>query len=151
MRYCPPIYVLCVSSHLWTVPRQIKFWAILIKSWDWRDPPSLGQNPKFTQKKVWRAPLRSPWCPNSETEISDSLVDSVILCLQTGRLFVASGLVWCVLTNCWSQSTIPRSWLRSVLQCQLELPAPCRANPIPCKMATFKTYESAKQCDARKA
>ena len=40
MRYCPPIYVLCVSSHLWTVPRQIKFWAILIKSWDWRDPPS---------------------------------------------------------------------------------------------------------------
>ena len=59
MRYCPPIYVLCVSSHLWTVPRQIKFWAILIKSWDWRDPPppSLGQNPKFTQKKVWTAPL----------------------------------------------------------------------------------------------
>ena len=35
MRYCPPIYVLCVSSHLWTVPRQIKFWSILIKSWDW--------------------------------------------------------------------------------------------------------------------
>ena len=34
-----PIYVLCVSSYLWTVPRQIKFWAILIKIWDWRDPP----------------------------------------------------------------------------------------------------------------
>ena len=58
MRYCPPIYVLCVSSHLWTVPRQIKFWAILIKSWDWRDPPPLlGQNPKFTQKNYWTAPL----------------------------------------------------------------------------------------------
>ena len=55
----PPIYVLCVSSHLWTVPRQIKFWTILIKSWDWRDPPppSLGQNPKLTQKKAWTAPL----------------------------------------------------------------------------------------------
>ena len=62
MRYCPPIYVLRVSSHLWTVPRQIKFWAILIKSWDWRDPPppSLGQNPKFAQKKFWTAPLRLP-------------------------------------------------------------------------------------------
>ena len=59
MRYCPPIYVPCVSSHLWTVPRQIKFWAILIKSRDWRDPPppSLGQNPKFAQKNFWTAPL----------------------------------------------------------------------------------------------
>ena len=58
MRYCPPIYVLCVSSHLWTVPRQIKFWAILIKSWDWRDPPPLlGQNPKFPPKKIGRLPL----------------------------------------------------------------------------------------------
>ena len=41
IRYCPPIYVLCVSSHLWTVPRQIKFWPILIKSWDWARPPPL--------------------------------------------------------------------------------------------------------------
>ena len=53
MRYCPPIYVQCVSSHLWTVPRQIKFWAILIKSWDWARPlhPLVGTKsqvcPKF--------------------------------------------------------------------------------------------------------
>ena len=26
IRYCPPIYVLCVSSHLWAVPSQT-FWA----------------------------------------------------------------------------------------------------------------------------
>ena len=59
----PHLCTKCVSSHLWTVPRQIKFWAILIKSWDWRDPPppSLGQNPKFTQKKVWTAPLMRSW------------------------------------------------------------------------------------------
>ena len=53
MRYCPPIYVLCVSSHLWTVPRQIKFWAILIKSWDWRDPPPLvGTKSQVYPKKL---------------------------------------------------------------------------------------------------
>ena len=53
MRYCPPIYVLCVSSHLWTVPRQIKFWAILIKSWDWRDPPPpVGTKSQVYPKKL---------------------------------------------------------------------------------------------------
>ena len=59
MRYCPPIYVLCVSSHLWTVPRQIKFWAILIKCWDWRDPPPpcWDKIPSLPKKKVWTAPL----------------------------------------------------------------------------------------------
>ena len=30
----PPINVLCVPPHLWTVPREIKFWKILTKIWD---------------------------------------------------------------------------------------------------------------------
>ena len=58
----PPIYVLCVSLHLWTVPRQIKFWPILIKSFDWARPlsPSLGQNPKLGRNCFRTAPLIRP-------------------------------------------------------------------------------------------
>ena len=41
MRYCLPICVVCVSSHLWTVARQIQFWEILPKSWDSVGPPPL--------------------------------------------------------------------------------------------------------------
>ena len=41
MRYCLPICVVCVSSHLWTVPRQIWFWKNLTKSWDSVRPPPL--------------------------------------------------------------------------------------------------------------
>ena len=40
MRYCLPICVVCVSSHLCTVPRQIWFWTNLTKSWDSVRPPS---------------------------------------------------------------------------------------------------------------
>ena len=39
MRYCLPICVVCVSSHLWTVPRQIWFWKNLTKSRDSVRPP----------------------------------------------------------------------------------------------------------------
>ena len=33
------IHVLCVSLHLWAVPRQIKFWSILKKVGIGSDPP----------------------------------------------------------------------------------------------------------------
>ena len=32
--YCLPIYVVCVSSHFWTVAKQIWVWTILTKTWD---------------------------------------------------------------------------------------------------------------------
>ena len=60
MRYCPPIYVLCVSSHLWTVPRQIKFWSISIKSWEWArpPPPRWDKIASLAENFIWRLPLQ---------------------------------------------------------------------------------------------
>ena len=54
-----PRHIATKSQHLWTVPRQIRFWSILKKSWDWvrPPPPSLGQNPNFYQKFVLEASL----------------------------------------------------------------------------------------------
>ena len=53
-----PRHIATISQHLWAFPRQIRFWSILKKSWDWvRPPPSLGQNPNFYQKFVLHASL----------------------------------------------------------------------------------------------
>ena len=54
-----PRHIATKSQHLWAVPRQIRFWSILKKSWDWvrPPPPSLGQNPNFYQKFVLHASL----------------------------------------------------------------------------------------------
>ena len=46
-----------ISGHL---PRQIEFWLIWIKSWDWVRPPtpqSLGLNPNLNQKIFYKLPL----------------------------------------------------------------------------------------------
>ena len=80
MRYCPPIYVLCVSSHLWTVPRQIKFWAILIKSWDWARPlhPLVGTKsqvcPKFFLDSTTKAALGCFLVITMNTVVSDIFI-----------------------------------------------------------------------------
>ena len=54
-----PRHIATKSQHLWAVPRQIKFWSILIKSWDWvrPPPPSLGQIPNLYRKFVSGASL----------------------------------------------------------------------------------------------
>ena len=54
-----PRHIATISQHLWAFPRQIRFWSILKKSWDWvrPPPPSLGQNPNFYQKFVLEASL----------------------------------------------------------------------------------------------
>ena len=55
-----PRHIATKSQHLWAVPRQIRFWSFLKKSWDWvrpPPPPSLGQNPNFDRKFVSGAPL----------------------------------------------------------------------------------------------
>ena len=56
-----PRHIATKSQHLWAVPRQIEFWSILKKSWDWvrSPPPSLGQIPNFYRKLVLRASLSS--------------------------------------------------------------------------------------------
>ena len=51
MRYCLPICVVCVSSHLWPVARQIQFWEILPKSWD------SVQKTNFSHFLILKAPL----------------------------------------------------------------------------------------------
>ena len=54
-----PRHIATKSQHLWAVPRQIEFWSILKKSWDWvtPQPPSLGQIPNFYRKFVSGASL----------------------------------------------------------------------------------------------
>ena len=59
MKYCPPSYVLCVSSHFW--PFNIVKFVLekLDKNLGSADPPppQLGRNPKFFQKLDLKAPL----------------------------------------------------------------------------------------------
>ena len=58
MKYCPPSYVLCVSSHFW--PFTIVKFVLekLDKNLGSADPPpQLGRNPKFFQKLDLKAPL----------------------------------------------------------------------------------------------
>ena len=58
MKYCPPSYVLCVSSHFW--PFNIVKFVLekLDKNLGSADPPpQLGRNPKFFQKLDLRASL----------------------------------------------------------------------------------------------
>ena len=59
IKYCPPSYVLCVSSHFW--PFTIVKFVLekLDKNLGYADPPpQLGQNPNFFQKLDLKAPLR---------------------------------------------------------------------------------------------
>ena len=59
MKYCPPSYVLCVSSHFW--PFNIVKFVLekLDKNLGSADPPppQLGRNPKFFQKFDLKASL----------------------------------------------------------------------------------------------
>ena len=60
LRYYLPIYVLCVSSHLWPFTKvNFGFCQFYKKSWDSVRPPSpwLGQNPKFVKGNFFGAPL----------------------------------------------------------------------------------------------
>ena len=63
MRYQPPIYVLCVSSHFWPFTKVNFVLTILQKSWDSVRPPPpwLGQNPKFVKGNISGAPLNEPF------------------------------------------------------------------------------------------
>ena len=46
-----PRHIATKSQHLWAVPRQIRFWSILKKSWDWvRPPPLLGPKSQLLPK-----------------------------------------------------------------------------------------------------
>ena len=68
-----PRHIATISQHLWAFPRQIRFWSILKKSWDWvRPPPSLGQNPNFYRKFVLHASL------NQIFQIESKLIKSFI-------------------------------------------------------------------------
>ena len=59
MKYCPPSYVLCVSSHFWPFTKVKFVLEKLDKNLGFADPrpPQLGQIPKFFQKFDLKAPL----------------------------------------------------------------------------------------------
>ena len=63
IRYCSPIYVLCVSSRFWQftkLARQIWFWKFSTKTWASVSPPPplVGPNAQlYPKKKIWRLPL----------------------------------------------------------------------------------------------
>ena len=61
MKYCPPRYVLCVSSHFWPFIIVKVVLEKLDKNLGSADPPppQLGQIPKFFQKFDLRASLKS--------------------------------------------------------------------------------------------
>ena len=70
MKYCPPSYVLCVSSHFW--PFTIVKFVLekLDKNLGSADPPpQLGQIPNFFQKFDLKAPLKPS--PNSQIVLSN--------------------------------------------------------------------------------
>ena len=45
-----PRHIATKSQHLWAVPRQIRFWSILKKSWDLVRPPPIGPNSQLLPK-----------------------------------------------------------------------------------------------------
>ena len=53
-----PRHIATISQHLWAFPRQIRFWSILKKSWDWvrPPPPPWAKIPTFTENLFWRLP-----------------------------------------------------------------------------------------------
>ena len=59
MRYCSPIYVLCVSSHFWPFTKANLVLENFNKNLGFGQtpPPLLGQKPKFFRKKILMAPL----------------------------------------------------------------------------------------------
>ena len=59
IKYCPPSYVLCVSSHFWPFTKVKFVLEKLYKNLGFADPrpPQLGQIPKFFQKLDLEAPL----------------------------------------------------------------------------------------------
>ena len=62
MKYCPPSYVLCVSSHFW--PFNIVKFVLekLDKNLGSADPPPLSwaKIPNFSKNSIWRLPLLKP-------------------------------------------------------------------------------------------
>ena len=72
MKYCPPIYVLCVSSHFWPFIIVKVVLEKLDKNLGFADPhpPQLGQIPKFFQKIDLKAPLITsfifPYCQHCQ-------------------------------------------------------------------------------------
>ena len=60
MRYHPPIYVLCVSSHFWPFTKVNFVLTILQKSWDSVRPPPPGWDkiPSLSKEINFRLPLR---------------------------------------------------------------------------------------------
>ena len=59
IKYCPPSYVLCVSSHFWPFTKVKFVLEKLDKNLGFADPrpPQLGQIPKFFQKLDLKASL----------------------------------------------------------------------------------------------
>ena len=56
IRYCSPIYFLCVSSHFWPFTKANLVLEISTKTWASVNP-LLGQMPNFFQKSISMAPL----------------------------------------------------------------------------------------------
>ena len=79
IKYCPPSYVLCVSSHFWPFTKVKFVLEKLDKNLGFADPrpPQLGQIPKFFQKLDLKASLimdlrhHLNWVDGKHKEISN--------------------------------------------------------------------------------
>ena len=114
-----PRHIATKSQHLWAVPRQIEFWSILKKSWDWvrPPPPSLGQIPNFYQKFVLRASLSS----SSSTSLAswESNCKMSVYKESRGRewlVFIKCRLSWCMIIDYMAEK---KRWWPLLGSCKL--------------------------------
>ena len=75
MRYCLPICVVCVSSHLWPVARQILFWQILPKVGIRSDPPP----PRLVQKTNFCQLFFFEGSPNKLAEVQKCTKEGILI------------------------------------------------------------------------
>ena len=70
-----PRHIATISQHLWAFPRQIRFWSILKKSWDWvrPPPPPWAKIPTFTENLFCKLPLASYKYFNMDKAIENTL------------------------------------------------------------------------------
>ena len=72
-----------ISGHL---PRQIKFWSILIKSWDWVSPPPIGTKSQVLPNFFLKAPLKLltlAWSSLSQKYKTDYFTEGALLSNST--------------------------------------------------------------------
>ena len=88
--------VVCVSLHLWTIPRQIMFWKNWPKVENAKAPPGLGIVPTFSVNPKWEAPQRIWWFLMMASTNHEWII---LVSLLSPLLYFVVSLQWSILKS----------------------------------------------------